>query len=69
MSSTLLLLLVLVIALASLAVQVYALVDASSRDDLPGGKTLWVALLAVGLILPGAGTLLALVYLLAIRPQ
>lgn len=55
----------------ALAVQAWALVDAARRPEEQlaqrGGKTLWVVLLAVFLVVPG-GFLLGLVYLLAVRP-
>lgn len=64
--------LVVLVFLVGLAVQVMALLDAIRRpeSDLAsrGGKTLWVMLLALGLVLPG-GFLLGLAYLLAIRPK
>jgi hypothetical protein len=56
----------------ALAVQVWALVDAARRPEAHlsqrGGKTLWVVLLAVFLVVPG-GFMLGLVYLLAVRPR
>ena len=65
-------LLLLVAFFAALAVQVVALVDASRRPEGQlaerGGKTLWIVLLAVFLVVPG-GFVLGLVYLLAIRPR
>ena len=65
-------LVLLVLVLVGLVVQVVALVDAARRPDADlaarGGKTLWVALLAVTLVVPG-GFVLALVYLLAVRPR
>lgn len=68
---TLLLVLVLVL-LVGLVVQVVALVDAARRPEADlsprGGKALWVALLAVTLVVPG-GFVLALVYLVAVRPR
>ena len=64
--------LLLLLFLLALVLQVVALVDAARRpeQDLAsrGGKTLWVALLAVALLVPG-GFVLGLVYLLAIRPR
>jgi len=55
----------------ALAVQVWALVDAARRPESHlaqrGGKTLWVVMLAVFLVVPG-GFLLGLVYLLTVRP-
>lgn len=64
--------LVLLLVLVGLAVQVVALVDAARRPEADlsprGGKTLWVVLLAVSLVVPG-GFVLALVYLLAVRPR
>lgn len=65
-------LILLLMFVVALVVQVVALVDATRRPptDLAsrGGKTLWIVLLAVGLVVPG-GFLLGLVYLLAIRPK
>lgn len=65
-------LLLLLLFILGLVVQVVALLDAVRRpkSDLAprGGKTLWIVLLAVGLVVPG-GFLLGLVYLLAIRPK
>jgi hypothetical protein len=56
----------------ALAVQIWALVDAARRSEehlaQRGGKTLWVLLLAVFLVVPG-GFLLGLVYLVAVRPR
>ena len=56
----------------ALAVQVWALVDAARRPEehlvQRGGKTLWIVLLAVFLVVPG-GFMLGLVYLLAVRPR
>ena len=64
--------LLLLAFLVTLAVQVVALVDAARRPDEDlaprGGKTLWIVLLAVFLVVPG-GFVLGLVYLLAIRPR
>ncbi len=64
--------LVLLLVVVGLVLQVLALVDAARRPDVDlaprGGKTLWVALLAVGLVVPG-GAVLAIVYLLAVRPR
>lgn len=69
--TSVLLLLVLLLLLVGLVLQVLALVDAVRRpeSDLAGrgGKTLWVALLAVTLVVPG-GAVLALVYLAGVRP-
>lgn len=70
--NSVLLLLVIPLFFVLLAVQVVALVDAARRPDADlasrGGKTLWVAVLAVSLVVPG-GVVLSLVYLLAIRPK
>jgi len=65
--------LVLLLAfLVTLWVQVVALVDAARRPDedlaTRGGKTIWIVLLAVSLVVPG-GFILGLVYLSAIRPR
>ncbi len=64
--------LLLLAFLAALALQVVALVDATRRPDealaARGGKTLWIVLLAVALVVPG-GFVLGLVYLLAVRPR
>ena len=72
MAIGLLMVLVGVVALVGLVAQVVALVDAVRRRDGEladrGGKTLWVALLAISLVVPG-GFVLALVYLLAVRPR
>lgn len=72
MSNTVLLPLLLALLLVGLALQVLALRDAARRPEAElaarGGKTLWVVLLAVSLVLPG-GAVLALVYLLAVRPR
>lgn len=54
------------------AVQIWALVDATRQPEehlaQRGGKTLWIVLLAVFLVVPG-GFLLGLVYLLGVRPR
>lgn len=64
--------LLVLFVLVALAVQVVALVDAARRPEAElsprGGKTLWIALLAVSLVVPG-GFVLAIVYLLAIKPR
>lgn len=71
--ATVLLPLVLAALLAGLALQVLALVDAARRPASHladrGGKTLWVALLAASLVVPGGGVLLAVVYLVGVRPR
>lgn len=77
--ATVLLPLVLAALLARLALQVLqvlqvlALVDAVRRPEAhlaaQGGKTRWVALLAVSLVVPGGGVLLAVVYLVGVRPR
>lgn len=56
--------------LLMLAVQIWALVDAARQPDgaLDGGKTVWVVLLAVFLVVPG-GVILSIVYLCFIRPR
>lgn len=60
------------VLLVGLVLQVIALVDAIRRSpealEPSGGKTLWVALLAVSLLIPG-GLVLGLVYLLVIRKR
>jgi heme/copper-type cytochrome/quinol oxidase subunit 2 len=65
-------LLLLVASVVALAVQVWALVEAARRPEehlaQRGGKTLWVVLLGVFLVVPG-GFLLGLVCLVAIRPR
>ncbi len=65
-------LLLFVAFVLALAVQVWALVDAARRPEehlaQRGGKTLWVVLLAVFLVIPG-GFVLGLVYLLGVRPR
>ena len=65
-------LVLLLVVLVGLVVQVVALVDAVRRpeSDLAprGGKTLWVELLTISLVVPG-GFLLAAVYLMAVRPR
>ncbi len=53
---------------------IFGIVDAAKRStrafDLAGqSKTLWVALLAVGLLATPVGVVLTLVYLLSIRPR
>ena len=64
--------LLLLFVLVGLVIQVVALVDATKRTEqelaASGGKTLWIVLLAAALVVPG-GFVLALVYLLAIRPR
>ena len=64
--------LLVLLFVVTLAIQVLALVDAARRPDADlaarGGKTLWLVLLAVALVIPG-GFLLGLIYLLAIRPR
>lgn len=64
--------LLVLLLVITLAIQVIALVDAARRPDedlaARGGKTLWLVLLAVALVIPG-GFLLGLIYLLAIRPR
>lgn len=64
--------LLVLLFLIALAVHVAALVDAARRseEDLSprGGKTVWVALLGVSLVIPG-GFIVAIVYLLTIKPR
>jgi len=67
-------LLILSLGVVPFALNVWGLVDASSR---PGwawqrsgqNQTLWIVLMVVGLFTCLLGAALALVYLLAIRPQ
>lgn len=67
------LLVVILLSLAGFLIQLWALVDAIRRSEeelaSKGGRMLWVVVLAVSLIAPGFGTVLALVYLFAIRPR
>jgi hypothetical protein len=65
-------LLLMVVPLAVLGIQVWALVDAAMRPDAVwkaagSSKTLWVVLLAVGLVLSIIGLVLAIVYLAGVR--
>ena len=61
-----------ILALASAALSIWALVDAISRpvwafQAAGSNKTLWIVLEAVGFFV--CGLVLALIYLLAIRPK
>ena len=67
-----------VVLLAGLALglvlPIWAIVDAAGRPDavwVAAGqnKTLWIVLIAVLTVLCGAGWIVALIYLLAIRPK
>lgn len=67
-------LLILLFGAVPYAVIIWALVDAATRPDWAWersgqNKALWIALLAVGLLLCAIGFVLALVYLLSVRPQ
>jgi hypothetical protein len=67
-------LVIIAVVLVSIAVPLWALVDASGRPEAAfraagQNKTLWIVLSAVGLVVPGLGPVLPVVYLLAIRPQ
>ncbi len=68
------LLIILVVAAVALALPIWAIVDAAGRPDgvwVAAGqnKTLWIVLIAVLTVLCGAGWIIALIYLLAIRPK
>ncbi|HWC35231.1 MAG TPA: DUF2516 family protein [Mycobacteriales bacterium] len=64
----------LVIALASLVVRVWALVDASLRPEAAyvatgkQSKVFWVVVLVLGLIFTLIGLIAAIVYLVDVRP-
>ncbi len=68
-------LLVLVIALASLVVPIWALIDSISRPSgafaaAGSSKGMWIALIVVSWLLTGIiGVVLAVVYLASIRPR
>jgi uncharacterized protein YybS (DUF2232 family) len=67
------LLVILLIGVVPYALIIWALVDAASRPDgawqqSGQSKVLWIVLLAVGLLVCVIGVVLALVYLIAIRP-
>jgi hypothetical protein len=67
-------LVIIAVVLVSIAVPVWALVDAAQRPDTAfraagQSKTLWIVLSALGLVVPVLGPVLPVVYLLAIRPQ
>jgi hypothetical protein len=63
------------IALATLAVSIWAIVDAASRPSgafaaAGSNKTMWIVLVAVGWVVTGVlGLILACVYLGSIRPR
>jgi len=68
------LLIVVLLGVVPLALSIWGLVDASSRPDWAWqrsgqSRTLWIVLLAVSLPMCFVGAVLALVYLLAVRPQ
>jgi type VI protein secretion system component VasK len=69
------LMLVSLAALASLAVTIWAIVDACRHPDpawrrIGQSRAVWVALLLAGWLMTGViGLLLALVYLIAVRPR
>ena len=68
------LLIILVVAVVALALPIWAIVDAASRPDAVWAatgqnKVLWIVLIAVLTVLCGVGWIIALVYLLAIRPK
>jgi hypothetical protein len=65
----------MVVALASLGVSIWAIADAASRPSgaftaAGSNKALWIAIIAVGWFLTGVvGLVLACVYLGSIRPR
>ncbi len=62
---------IILIFFLNIVLPVVALVDAARQPDgaLAGGRGLWIALLAVSLLIPLLGAVLSLVYLLAVRPR
>ncbi len=60
--------------LATLALPIWGIIDAAGRPDVQWttagqSKGLWIALMAVGTVFRGAGIVLSIVYLAAIRPK
>ena len=67
-------LVIVVVGMVTLGLPIWALVDAASRPDTAWtatgqSKVLWVALLVVLTILCWVGWIVALAYLLAVRPK
>ena len=67
-------LLILVLLLGSVVLPLWGLVDAARRPDeefraAGQNKTLWIVLNALGLLVWGFGAVVALVYLLVVRPK
>ena len=65
---------ILVVAAVALVLPIWAIVDAVSRPDAVWAatgqnKTLWIVLIVVLTVLCGVGWIVALVYLLSIRPK
>ena len=65
---------IILAVLASVAIPIWGIIDAAQRpqaawDAAGQNKTLWIVLQAAGLFFCGIGTILAIVYLAAIRPQ
>jgi hypothetical protein len=69
------LVLVLLVLIVGLVVPVWAIVDAASRPSgafsaAGSSKTMWIVLIVVGWLVTGLiGIILALVYLVSIRPR
>lgn len=67
-------LLIVLLLLGSVVLPLWGLVDAARRPDgqfqaAGQNKTLWIVLNALGLLVWGFGAVVALVYLLVIRPK
>jgi hypothetical protein len=64
----------LLLLFASFGLPLWGLVDAARRDEARfraagQNKTLWIVLNALGLVVWGVGAIVALVYLLVVRPK
>lgn len=67
-------LLILLLLLGSVVLPLWGLVDAARRTDASfhaagQNRTLWIVLNALGLLVWGFGAVVALVYLLVVRPK
>jgi hypothetical protein len=67
-------LLILLVALVSLIVPIWAIVDAARRPETQWAaagqnRTRWLVFLTLGALLPVVGVVLLIVYLVSIRPQ
>jgi hypothetical protein len=64
----------MVLGVVPLALNIWAIIDAAGRPDWAWersgqNKTLWIVLIAIGLVFCALGLVMSIVYFVVIRPQ